>query len=325
MRFHTPDLKEKHPDMYETVKHHMSWYVSRVQKQYPSLIHVKYSLLMSNPNAERQSFHYDYEDHVTNKDPERQPVSLIAALDPFDLNIVIKPPSYWEYAVDEGDAIIFTNKAEHGGGANNYQIKGKPAQAVRLFAYMVSNERDFPSDTVQYAIDEDEVEDKDEEEEVDEDEEEEVDEDEESSIPPVAAKKSKVSAAVRKMASGGRTRKPTQKAKEAAVAGEGRKRTGSKTTTAAALRIITTTTAKLQAKPQRKECAWSYQAGRKPCDPHLPPPLKCSISGCNSLVHQQCINDWENGMHYTGPGHIVCPKHHEYYQSVGGGKVPAQI
>jgi hypothetical protein len=183
---------------------------------------------------------------------------------------------------------------------------------------MVSDERDFPSDTVQYAIDE--------EEEIDEDEEEEVDEDEESTIPPVAAKKNKVSAAVRKMASQGRTRKPTQKAKEAAVAGEGRKRIGSKTTTAAALQITTTTTAKLQAKPQRKECAWSYQAGRKPCDPHLPPPLECSISGCNSLVHQQCIKDWENGMLYKGPGHIVCPKHHKYYQSVGGGgKVPGQI
>ena len=88
--------------------------------------------------------------------------------------------------------------------------------------------RNFPPDTVQqYAIDKDEEEgideDEDEEEGIDEDkeEEEQIDGDEESSIPPVAAKKSKLSAAVGKMAPGGRTRKPSQKAKEAAVVGEG--------------------------------------------------------------------------------------------------------
>jgi hypothetical protein len=101
---------------------------------------------------------------------------------------------------------------------------------------MVSDVNDFPPDTVQqYAID------KDEEEQIGEDEVEQVDEDDASSIPPVAAKKSKLSAAVGKMASGGRKRKPSQKAKEAAVgiALEGGKRRKSETTATAAYRITT--------------------------------------------------------------------------------------
>jgi hypothetical protein len=134
IRFHTPDLKEKHPNLCETVKHHMSWYVSRVQKEYPSLIHVKYSLLMSAPNAARQKIHYDYEDHVKNKDPEKQPVSLIVALDPFGLvfhdTLDGKKNIGFMTSIAQADGIVFTNKAEHGGDANDHHLQGKPAYAV---------------------------------------------------------------------------------------------------------------------------------------------------------------------------------------------------
>jgi hypothetical protein len=39
---------------------------------------------------------------------------------------------------------------EHGGAKNIYQQNGQPVDAMRLFAYMVSDEKDFPLDAVQY-------------------------------------------------------------------------------------------------------------------------------------------------------------------------------
>jgi hypothetical protein len=341
MRFHTPDLKEKHPDMYETVKHHMSWYVSRVQKQYPSLNHVKYSLLMSNPQAGSQEFHFDYEDRVTNKDPERQPVSLIAALDPFRLDVVVDYVNNryrtWPYSISQGDAIVFTNKAEHRGGVNEHHIQGKPAHAVRLFAYMVSDERDFPPDTVQqYAIDEDEEGIDEDEAKIEEDEDKQIDEDEDSSIPPPV---------VAAMTSGGKKRKPSsQKSMKAAVAvaGEGGKRRkkrekhAKKSVMAASSTLQKSVmTARIPRKAAAKcmQCDWSLLPERKPCNQMLPEPCKCSVTGCHSLVHEKCVMLWERGVNYKMglnnkcTGLIVCREHHDYFQEIGGGgKVgPGQI
>ena len=156
-RFHTPNLMA-FPTLYTKVKQYMSWYVKRVQKIYPSLIHVKYSIILSNPSAPAQTLHFDYPDSVMNKDPERQPISLIVALDPFMLNIVTKregttPTTMFKF-IEPGNCIFFTNKLEHGGAKNNYMWNGKPCEAIRLFTYMVSDENDFPPDTVQYFTDE---------------------------------------------------------------------------------------------------------------------------------------------------------------------------
>jgi hypothetical protein len=156
-RFHTPNLMA-FPTLYTKVKQYMSWYVKRVQKLYPSLIHVKYSIILSNPSAPAQTLHFDYPDSVMNKDPERQPISLIVALDPFMLNIVTKregttPTTMFKF-IEPGNCIFFTNKLEHGGAKNNYMWNGKPCEAIRLFTYMVSDENDFPPDTVQYFTDE---------------------------------------------------------------------------------------------------------------------------------------------------------------------------
>ena len=94
-----------------------------------------------------------------NKDQEKQPISLIVAIDPFSLNIVNDPEEDESWSVSskyimECSCIFFPNKVQHGGGKNNYQIDGKAANAFRLFAYMVSDKEDFPPDTVQYFADE---------------------------------------------------------------------------------------------------------------------------------------------------------------------------
>ena len=52
--------------------------------------------------------------------------------------------------VQEGSCIYFTNKVEHGGAKNLYHQNGQSVDAMRLFAYMVSDEKDFPLDDVQY-------------------------------------------------------------------------------------------------------------------------------------------------------------------------------
>jgi hypothetical protein len=152
-RFHTPNLKD-FPNLYTTVTQHMSWYVALVQKQYPSLIYVNYSILLSKADAPDQEFHFDYQDSVINKDPLRQPISLIVALDPFVLNIVTERQdnnvTFVARGVQEGSCIYFTNKVEHGGAKNLYRQNGQSVDAMRLFAYMVSDEKDFPLDAVQY-------------------------------------------------------------------------------------------------------------------------------------------------------------------------------
>jgi hypothetical protein len=292
------------------VKHHMSWYVTRVQKEYPSLVHVNYTLLKSMPNATRQKLHYDYGDDVMNKDPERQPVSLIVAIDPFQLVLVdTSERAATTTLVSPGNCIVFTNKVKHCGEANNHQVQGKPATAVRMFAYMVSDEKDFPQDTVHYETE-------------DEESVEIGDEASDKATPTVAAEKGKGKrklpiksgdAAVGKTASGGgRSRKqklPIKSGDATGVMTQARARKPS-------LKAKEATAATSRAPNQ---CIWST-AGGKPCNPLLVHPhFQCSTRGCTAHVHQLCVIDWEKQNNYKGKGLIVCPEHHEYYQSVGGG------
>ena len=65
---------------------------------------------------------------------ERQPISLIVAIDPFSLNIVKEREGNTTTLIvkhiEEGNCIFFTNKVEHGGAINDHQRNGKPAQAM---------------------------------------------------------------------------------------------------------------------------------------------------------------------------------------------------
>ena len=74
-------------------------------------------------------------------------MSIIMALDSF--SFLVKPPlplndnEYVETMVERGQAIIFTNEQLHAGGPNH-----EPRMVFRLFAYVVSNEADYPNKEV---------------------------------------------------------------------------------------------------------------------------------------------------------------------------------
>ena len=69
------------------------------------------------------------------------------ALDSF--SFLLKPPlpsnedNYVETMVERGQAVIFTNEQLHAGGPNR-----ETRQVYRLFAYVVSNEADYPNSEV---------------------------------------------------------------------------------------------------------------------------------------------------------------------------------
>jgi len=66
------------------------------------------------------------------------------------------------------------------------------------------------------------------------------------------------------------------------------------------------------------QCAWARHVG-KPCNSCLPPPIPCSIQGCDVLVHHLCIIEWETSHNFEGRVQIVCPNHHDHFIDIGGG------
>lgn len=71
-------------------------------------------------------------------------MSIIVALDGF--SFLAKPPlpshedDYVETMVESGQAVLFTNEQLHAGGPNR-----ETRTVYRLFAYVVSDEADFPN------------------------------------------------------------------------------------------------------------------------------------------------------------------------------------
>jgi hypothetical protein len=63
-------------------------------------------------------------------------------------------------------------------------------------------------------------------------------------------------------------------------------------------------------------CVWSRLLGAPGCDLSLPDPVKCTIHGCNYLVHHLCVIQWEGSQGYEGTPRTVCPGHHDYYNQV---------
>ncbi len=89
----------------------MDWYVKTVQRMYPSLTQVLYSILYSKLNAWNQEFNFNLEEKVMNKDPFRQPVSLTFAIDPFSINMKLEDEDgtsfIQTYPCDEREGMIF--------------------------------------------------------------------------------------------------------------------------------------------------------------------------------------------------------------------------
>jgi hypothetical protein len=123
-----------------------------VSKMYPSLTHFKVGALRSRGDQSQYdlqgTLHRDYLDDVDRKMPEERPQSIIIALDPF----VLVHENYGDYhddpvgfqSVAKGEAVLFTSSLRHAGGSNGN--KEDKTWKYRLFAYIVSEVSDFPSE-----------------------------------------------------------------------------------------------------------------------------------------------------------------------------------
>jgi len=147
-RFYIKDI-EKHPDVHECVMDELEYYIEYVQKKYPKLVHVKGGAIMSAPHAPAQldghegKLHSDYLADVSQRPLDERPVSIIVGIDPFAFKYLpsqsMMRKDIQTVHVREGEMIMFNNACLHSGDKNESN-----AYQVRLFAYMVSNKKDFP-------------------------------------------------------------------------------------------------------------------------------------------------------------------------------------
>ncbi len=94
------------------------------------------------------TLHRDYLDDVEKKIPEERPHSIIIALDPFVLlyenDSDYNDDSVRSQSVAKGEAVLFTSSLRHAGGSNG--TKEDKTWKYSLFAYIVSEPSDFPSE-----------------------------------------------------------------------------------------------------------------------------------------------------------------------------------
>ena len=91
------------------------------------------------------TLHRDYPVSVNKRDPEERPQSLIFALDPF--NLIYESPYHSNgemttLHVPSMHDVLFSSALNHAGGFNP---SDSPNQYIyQIFAYVVSNEADYP-------------------------------------------------------------------------------------------------------------------------------------------------------------------------------------
>jgi hypothetical protein len=105
---------------------------------------VKGSAILSAPNApvqyegHNQRLHSDYTVDVLEQPPNKWPVSIIVAVDPFQFMHLptqdIMRRDIQTIRVNPGEMVMFTNRCLHSGDMNNSE-----QFSLRLFVYMVSN------------------------------------------------------------------------------------------------------------------------------------------------------------------------------------------
>jgi hypothetical protein len=135
------------------IKDVMTPYFRYIKTIYPGMTAWKVGALRTKAGASSQykkqdsTLHRDYSETVLDHPPQERPMSIIMALESF--SFLVKPPlpsnedEYVETMVERGQAIIFTNEQLHAGGPNC-----EPRMVFRLFAYVVSNEADYPNKEV---------------------------------------------------------------------------------------------------------------------------------------------------------------------------------
>jgi hypothetical protein len=124
-RFYVSDLPSQ-PEVCKVVEHVMKPLINYVQVI--SLVCVKLGALKTLPHCPSQyeghnnRFHSDYSSNYPEIAPAERPVSVILALDPFDIqylpHISQKRRDIVHLTVPAGHAIIFTEACLHSGGAN---------------------------------------------------------------------------------------------------------------------------------------------------------------------------------------------------------------
>jgi hypothetical protein len=93
------------------------------------------------------SLHCDYQDDVNKKTPNERPQSIIVALDPFNLLYECNMDDGSKIRtihVNRGQVVVFTSSFRHPGGSNG--TVNDQEYVYRLFAYIVSEEVDYPPD-----------------------------------------------------------------------------------------------------------------------------------------------------------------------------------
>ena len=151
---------EQGESMKRQIEEMMRPYLDMVMYQNPHLRFCRVGALRTQPNTESQykksgnQLHADYPETVKMRDPGERPVSIIMALDePFkflymdkdnnDADDNVDEDDICELMVNKGHAIAFTDELFHAGGDNSTK-----KEIYRLFAYVVSDEKDYPNNMV---------------------------------------------------------------------------------------------------------------------------------------------------------------------------------
>jgi hypothetical protein len=150
--FFAKDFK-KHPRIYNYVTKELQDYISYVQQIYPKLKHVKGGAILSAPNSPAQidghygKIHSNYTANVLKSPPDERPLSLIMAVDPFGLQYLpsqeMKRKDIKRLHVNQGKTVMFTNTCLHSGDINK-----SDEYRLRLFACLMSHDKDFPKNEV---------------------------------------------------------------------------------------------------------------------------------------------------------------------------------
>jgi hypothetical protein len=140
-------------DLKRQIEDVMTPYFRYIKTIYPAMTAWKVGALRTKAGASSQyekqdsTLHIDYSETVLDYPPRERPMSIIMALDSF--TFLVKPPlpsnedEYVETMVERGQAIVFTNEQLHAGGPNH-----EPRMVFCLFAYVVSDEADYPNTEV---------------------------------------------------------------------------------------------------------------------------------------------------------------------------------
>jgi hypothetical protein len=137
-------------DLKRQIESVMMPYLQYIKTIYPAITAWKVGALRTKASTpsqyekQKSILHRDYSETVLDRPPRERPLSIIMALDSF--SFLLKPPlpsnedNYVKTRVERGQAVIFTNEQLHAGGPNR-----ETRQVYRLFAYVVSDEADYPN------------------------------------------------------------------------------------------------------------------------------------------------------------------------------------